>query len=63
MPLDSYQDQNKNEINTAQLGDVPKTYADTTKLISIIGETSTISLNDGIHRFVEWYIRNREFLE
>ncbi len=38
-----------------QLGDVYRTYADTTKLQQEIGYKPAVSLQEGIARFVEWY--------
>ena len=38
-----------------QPGDVPATYADTSKLQETIQFTPKTSLEDGLHRFVHWY--------
>jgi len=38
-----------------QSGDVPNTHADVSQLEKIIGFTPTISLQDGIRRFVQWF--------
>ncbi len=38
-----------------QPGDVPRTFADVSKLNSITGYTPTISIEEGLPRFVEWY--------
>lgn len=41
-----------------QPGDVPETYADVTDLSNAVGYHPTISVEEGVARFVEWY---REF--
>jgi len=38
-----------------QPGDVPATYADTSKLEADVGFKPSTSLRDGLHYFVEWY--------
>ena len=38
-----------------QPGDVPVTYADTSKLEADVGFKPSTSLRDGLHHFVEWY--------
>lgn len=38
-----------------QPGDVYQTYADTTKLEQVMGYKPTITLKDGIGKFIEWY--------
>ncbi|WP_372769494.1 NAD-dependent epimerase/dehydratase family protein, partial [Pseudoalteromonas sp.] len=38
-----------------QAGDVPATFADTTKLESVIGFRPKTSIQDGINAFVDWY--------
>ena len=38
-----------------QAGDVPATYADTESLHTLTGFTPATSLEEGLHRFVEWY--------
>lgn len=43
------------EFIEAQLGDVEETYADDTKLKTLIGETSKINLTVGISEFLKWY--------
>ncbi len=39
-----------------QPGDVPATYADVTDLVKEIGYAPSTTLDDGIGRFVEWYL-------
>ena len=39
-----------------QLGDVYKTYADTTKLETEINYKPKVELHDGIRRFIDWYL-------
>lgn len=39
-----------------QAGDVPRTYADTSKLRAKTGYTASTPLREGIGRFVEWYL-------
>lgn len=39
-----------------QAGDVPRTYADTSKLHAKTGYTASTPLREGIGRFVEWYL-------
>ena len=36
-------------------GDVLITYADTSKAKSLLGYNPQVSLEEGIHKFVEWY--------
>jgi UDP-glucuronate 4-epimerase len=43
----------------AQLGDVPQTYADTTKAGALLGFEPQIELRDGLRMFVEW-LRNTD---
>ena len=43
------------EFIEAQLGDVEETYADDTKLKTLIGESSKINLTVGISEFLKWY--------
>lgn len=38
-----------------QAGDVPSTYADTTKLVEAVGYQPKTSFQDGIKAFVDWY--------
>lgn len=42
---------------TIQLGDVEMTYADTTHLEKAIGFKSSISIEEVLGKFVEWYKR------
>lgn len=39
-----------------QAGDVPATFADTSALQELVGKTPETSLEEGIRRFLEWYI-------
>jgi UDP-glucuronate 4-epimerase len=41
----------------AQKGDVEYTFADISKLKSLIGDFNTTDLNEGINRFVSWYTK------
>jgi UDP-glucuronate 4-epimerase len=43
----------------AQLGDVPQTYADTTKARALLGFEPRIELRDGLRMFVDW-LRNTD---
>lgn len=43
------------ELLPMQPGDVPVTYADTSKLEADVGFKPSASLRDGLHSFVEWY--------
>ena len=47
----------KAEINRQPLqpGDVPQTYADITKARHLLGYNPQTQIEDGIHRFVEWF--------
>jgi len=40
-----------------QLGDVPDTYANVTDLVNDIGFKPSTSVEEGVSRFVEWYMR------
>ncbi len=44
------------EMLPMQAGDVPRTYADTSKLQALTGYTPRTSLHEGIRNFTEWYI-------
>lgn len=44
------------EMLPMQAGDVPRTYADTSKLQARTGYAPTTSLREGVARFVEWYL-------
>jgi len=44
------------EMLGMQLGDVPLTYADTTRLQHDFGYKPSITLADGLQRFYEWYL-------
>jgi len=43
-----------------QPGDVPATWADISKAETLLGYKPKVSLEDGIGRFVEWYLKNRK---
>lgn len=42
-----------------QPGDVPQTYADITKARRLLGYNPQIQIEEGLHRFVEWFRRRR----
>ena len=42
-----------------QSGDVNQTYADITKAKTILGYNPTTSFNDGIDKFVDWYLKDK----
>jgi len=44
----------KKEFLTMQPGDVPRTWADVSELEKM-GYASTVNINEGVHKFVEWY--------
>ena len=46
----------RKEYREMQAGDVPRTYADTSKLRAKTGYTASTPLREGIGRFVEWYL-------
>ncbi len=48
----------KRKLLPAQPGDVPRTYADVDALTAAVGFKPSTTIEDGIHRFVQWY---REF--
>jgi UDP-glucuronate 4-epimerase len=41
-----------------QPGDVPDTYADSTKLAHILGYQPSTPVKDGVEQFVEWYLKD-----
>ena len=43
-----------------QLGDVEKTYADITKAKKLIGYYPNTSFEEGIRRFISWYLENNK---
>ena len=43
-----------------QPGDVPQTFADITKARQLLGYNPQTQIEDGIHRFVEWFKKNPE---
>ena len=47
----------KAEINymDMQPGDVPATWADASLLEALVGKLPQTPLEDGVHRFVDWY--------
>ena len=50
----------KKDYLPMQLGDVPVTYADTTKLEKAIGFKPSTPLEKGLSNFVEWYKRYKK---
>lgn len=46
-----------------QPGDVPMTYADVSKARELLNYNPKTKIEDGIPKFVEWYLENRETLE
>jgi UDP-glucuronate 4-epimerase len=46
-----------------QPGDVPKTYADISKAKQLLGYNPQTQLKDGLKKFYDWYIANREILD
>jgi UDP-glucuronate 4-epimerase len=46
-----------------QPGDVPQTFSDVTKARRLLGYDPQTKIEDGIHRFVEWFRREREMGE
>jgi len=50
------------ESHPDQPGDVPITYADITRAKEVLGYNPTTKVSDGVKKFVEWYIENREHL-
>lgn len=51
------------EMLPMQAGDVPLTFADTSKLHSRTGYAPTTSLREGVELFVEWYLSNKNPLK
>ena len=47
----------KKDFLPMQLGDVPATFADVSKLQALCGYQAKVMLEQGIPRFVEWYRR------
>ena len=45
----------KTELLPLQLGDVPDTYADVDDLVKEFGYKPSMSINDGVKNFVDWY--------
>ena len=43
----------------AQPGDVPITFADISKARALLGYNPTIKIDEGIPRFVEWFVKNQ----
>ena len=48
-----------NEKNM-QIGDVYKTHADNTKLISLLNKKFYTSIDIGIKRFIDWYLNHHK---
>jgi len=46
-----------------QPGDVPRTWADLTKSKKELGYEPKVSIEDGLKRFVEWFMRNWEWVK
>ncbi len=46
-----------------QPGDVYETYADTTRLQTEMGYAPKVSLHEGIGRFAEWYLSDKNPLK
>lgn len=44
-----------------QPGDVPQTFADVTKARQLLGYNPQTQIEEGIHRFVEWFRKNKKF--
>ncbi|MEJ2242058.1 MAG: LPS biosynthesis protein WbpP, partial [Candidatus Bathyarchaeota archaeon] len=42
-----------------KIGDVPDTFADISKAKRILGYNPSVSLKDGIQRFIDWYKLNK----
>jgi UDP-glucuronate 4-epimerase len=42
-----------------QPGDMPRTYADISKAQKLLGYNPTTRLNEGLPKFVEWFLRNQ----
>jgi UDP-glucuronate 4-epimerase len=45
------------ERHPAQPGDLPRTLADTSKAAQLLGFHSSVGIEEGLDRFVEWYLR------
>ena len=45
-----------------QPGDVPKTFADISKAKKLLGYDPHTQLNDGLNKFYEWFMQNKEIL-
>ena len=45
-----------------QPGDVPKTFADISKAKELLGYRSATKLNEGLVKFYEWFLQNKEVL-
>lgn len=48
------------ERQPQQPGDVPQTFADISKARRLLGYNPQTKIEDGIHRFIEWFRRERE---
>jgi UDP-glucuronate 4-epimerase len=42
-----------------QAGDIPATYADASKLEAYIGFRPNTTVEEGVRKFVEWYVGER----
>lgn len=45
-----------------QAGDVPKTFADITKAKKLLGYNPNTPIKEGLRKFYEWFLKNRELL-
>ena len=50
------------QILPEQPGDVPKTFADISKAKKLLGYTPDTKLRDGLKKFYEWFLENKEML-
>ncbi len=48
----------KKEYLPLQPGDLPDTYADVKELVDEFGYKPSVSVKDGIQRFVDWYLNS-----
>ena len=46
----------KKTMKPIQQGDVPATWADTSLLMALTGSAPSTSINEGVKKFVEWYL-------
>jgi UDP-glucuronate 4-epimerase len=52
----------KKKLTSLQAGDVPETLADCSKLAADFGYRATVSMEQGIAIFVDWFKQNEAFL-